>query len=294
MNDFLAQLQRQPLLGDGAMGTLLFERGFGFDQCLEALVVEQPAMVAAIHTDYARAGAEIITTHTFGANRWRLAKHGLEGKVSDFNGKAVALAKQVRAAMGRAFWIAGNIGPVGRLVNWADEGECKGVAAAYAEQIGALAEAGVDLLLFETFSYVQELELAVQVAKTISPLPMVALMSYGEDGLTLMGQGVGEATRRLIAAGVDVVGANCSVGPAQMVETLRDMRAAAPDALLSATPNAGLPAQGEDGVWHYPVGAEEFAAYVPTFLAKGARLVGGCCGTTPEHTAAMRRVMDSQ
>lgn len=294
MNGFLEQLQEQPLLGDGAMGTLLLGRGIGFDQCLEALVVEQPAMVAAVHAEYARAGADMITTHTFGANRLRLAHHGLASKVRDFNGNAVAIVQQVRAATGRDFWIAGNVGPVGRMVIWADDGEFETVAEAYAEQIGALAEAGVDLLLFETFSDVQELELAVQVSKTISPLPIVASMSYGDDGVTLMGQGVGEATRQLISAGADVVGANCSVGPAQMVETLRVMREAAPDTLLSVTPNAGLPVLSADGLWRYPVEAEEFAAYLPTFLAMGARLVGGCCGTTPEHTAAMRRVMDSR
>lgn len=292
MNAFWAQLQEKPLLGDGAMGTLLFGRGVNYSQCLEALVVEQPALIAGIHAEYGRAGADLITTHTFGANRLRLAGFGYAGRVAEFNATAVALAKAVRAATGRHFAIAGNVGPVGRRVTWTDAGEAGGVAAAFAEQIGALAEAGVDLLLMETFSDAHELVTAVQVAKEISVLPVVASMSYSADGLTLAGQSVGEMTAHLLAAGADVLGVNCSVGPAQMVATLRALRAAAPNALASVTPNAGLPVTGEDGALHYPLDAQAFSEYVPQFVEMGARIVGGCCGTTPEYTAAMRRALD--
>ena len=293
MNEFLRRLQAQPLLGDGAMGTLLFARGVSINACLEALVVDRPALVAGIHAEYARAGADVMTTHTFGANRMRLALHGLENMVREFNLAAVALAQQVRAESGHNFLIAGNVGPVGKAVVWEDSAERDVVEQTLREQIGALAEAGVDLLLFETFSDVAELEVAVRMARGLCSLPVVASMSYGAEGVTLAQQGVDEVTRRLLAVGADVIGTNCSVGPAQMVETLRVMRSVAPQGVLSVTPNAGLPVVGEDGSLWYPVGAAEFAEFVPIFLAMGASLLGGCCGTTPEHVAAMRRVLDS-
>jgi homocysteine S-methyltransferase len=274
------------------MGTMLYARGVRIDQCLDALVVESPALVTAIHEEYARAGADLITTHTFGANRFRLAYHGLESRVAEFNVAAVRLVQEMREATGRGFFIAGNVGPVGKRVDWNDAAERDGAVDALGEQIGVLAEAGVDLLLFETFSELMELEVAVQVAKEVCSLPLVASMSYGDNGLTLAGQRAGMVTTRLLAAGVDVVGANCSVGPAQMVETLRVMRKAAPHGMFSVMPNAGLPVQSEGGQICHPVGAAEFAGYVARFLALGARIIGGCCGTTSEHTTAMRGVID--
>jgi homocysteine S-methyltransferase len=289
---FIQRLRTQPLLADGAMGTMLYTRGVRIDQCLEALVIECPALVAAIHEEYARAGADIITTHTFGANRFRLAYHGLESRVVEFNSAAVRLVQEVREATGRGFFIAGNVGPVGKRMDWNDAAERNGVADALGTQMSVLAGAGVDLLLFETFSDLMELEVAVQVAKEVCNLPLVASMSYGDHRLTLAGQRADVVTTRLLAAGVDVVGANCSVGPAQMVEILRIMREAAPHGMFGVTPNAGLPVQDEDGQICHPVGAAEFAGYVARFLVLGARIVGGCCGTTPEHTTAMRGVLD--
>jgi methionine synthase / methylenetetrahydrofolate reductase(NADPH) len=292
MNVFLQRLHAQPLLADGAMGTLLYARGISIDQCLEALVVDCPETVSAIHEEYTRAGADVITTHTFGANRLRLAHFGLENKVREFNETAVRLVQEVRKATGRDFLIAGNVGPVGKHIDWDNALEGKEVVDAFNEQIAVLVEAGVDLLLFETFSDVKELEVAVQAARELSNLPVVASMSYDSDGLTLAGQSVGEVTTMLLAAGVDVIGENCSVGPAQMVETLREMRRGAPQGRLGVTPNAGLPMPGDYGMMRYPVGPQEFAGYVPAFLALGARWIGGCCGTTPEYTAAMRSVLD--
>lgn len=293
MFNLLKRLQQKPLLGDGAMGTLLFARGIPFSQCLEALVIEQPDLIASIHEAYARAGADLLTTHTFGANQMRLALHGLEAKVRDLNLAAVELAEHARRTTGRDVLIAGNVGPVGRPVAWHDPAEVDSVAEAFREQIAALVDGGVDLLLFETFSDVDELEVSVRVAKEIGTQPIVASMSFGEDGLTLAGNSAGEVVKRLVAAGVDVIGANCGVGPSQMVEIVRAMRNAAPDALLSATPNAGLPILGDDGEMGYPTGPTEFAATVPDFLALGVRLIGGCCGTTVEHIAAMCAVLDN-
>jgi homocysteine S-methyltransferase len=292
MNPFLQRLREQPLLCDGAMGTMLFARGASSEQCLEQLVVERPGWVSGIHQAYASAGADVITTHTFGGNRFRLAQHGLEEKVRELNFKAVRLVRDVREVSGRALFIAGNVGPVGRRVEWENPVERAAVAEAFREQIEVLWEAGADLLLFETFSDVQELEIGVAVAKGLCDLPIVASMTYAGDGLTLAGQNAELVTERLVAAGADVIGVNCSVGPAQMVEALAAMRAVAPDALFSAMPNAGFPRRVE-GRLYYPSSPEYFAEHTPQFLALGARLVGGCCGSTPTHIRAMRAALDT-
>jgi homocysteine S-methyltransferase len=177
-------------------------------------------------------------------------------------------------------------------VDWEKPLERTVVEDVFQEQISVLAETGADLLLLETFSDLVELEVAVQAAKELCDLPVVASMSFGSDGLTLAGQDAPMVARRLVAAGVDVVGINCSVGPTQVAASLREMQHAAPGVVLSAMPNAGLPERVGNRL-HYPVGPEAFAAYVPLYLGLGARLVGGCCGTTPAHIAAMRRALDA-
>ncbi|MCC6167064.1 MAG: bifunctional homocysteine S-methyltransferase/methylenetetrahydrofolate reductase [Caldilineaceae bacterium] len=292
MNPFLQRLREQPLLCDGAMGTMLYARGASSEQCLEQLVIDRPGWVTGIHQAYASAGADMITSHTFGANRFRLAQHGLEDKVRELNFKAVRLVRDVREVTGRALFIAGNVGPIGRRVAWDNVAERDAVAAAFREQIEVLWEAGADLLLFETFSDLKELETAVQMAKALCDLPIVASSTYAGDGLTLAGQSADEVTARLLAAGVDVVGVNCSVGPAPMLETLRIMHEVAPDAPLSAMPNAGFPRRVE-GRLYYPSSPEYFAEQVTPFLGLGAQIVGGCCGTTPMHIRAMRLALDA-
>ena len=182
MNPFLQRLAEQPLLFDGAMGTMLYARGASSEQCLEALVVDRPGWVTGIHQAYASAGADIIASHTFGANRLRLAQHGLEEKVRELNFKAVRLVRDVREVSGRSLFIAGDIGPVGKRVDWDNPVEAAVVREAYKEQIGVLWEAGADLLLMETFSDVVELEMAVRVAKELCDLPIVASMTFAGDG----------------------------------------------------------------------------------------------------------------
>lgn len=291
MNPFLQRLREYPLLCDGAMGTMLYGRGASSEQCLEQLVIDRPGWVTGIHQAYASAGADIITSHTFGANRFRLAQHGLEDKVRELNFKAVRLVRDVREVSGRALFIAGNVGPIGRRVVWDKPAEAEAVAMAFREQIEVLWEAGADLLLMETFSDLKELETAVQMAKALCDLPIVASMTFAGDGLTLGGQSADEVTSRLLAAGVDVVGVNCSVGPAPMLETLKIMHAVAPDAPLSAMPNAGFPRRVE-GRLYYPSSPEYFGGHVASFLGMGAQVVGGCCGTTPMHIRAMRLALD--
>jgi len=291
MNPFLEKLAERPLLGDGAMGTMLFARGASSEQCLEQLVVERPGWVTGIHQAYASAGADIITAHTFGANRMRLAAHGLEEKVHEFNFRAVRLVRDVREVTGRGLFIAGNIGPLGRRLQLDHPSERQSAEEAFKEQIEVLWEAGADLLIFETFSDLEELAIGVRAAKEICDLPIVASMTYAEDALTLAGQSPVQATQTLIAAGADLVGVNCSIGPLQTYEILRTMHDAAPDAMLSAMPNAGFPRRVA-GRLYYPSSPEYFADHVVQFVQEGAHLMGGCCGTTPMHIHAMRLALD--
>jgi len=292
MNPFLQKLQEQPLLSDGGMGTLLYAKGASSEQCLEQLVATRPGWVTAIHQAYAAAGADVIKSHTFGANRVRLAEYGLADHVREFNFKAVKLVRDVRETAGRALFIAGNVGPLGKRLQPFGPLAASEAAAAFHEQIAVLWEAGADFLLFETFNNLEELEIAVRVAREICDLPIVASMTYAQDGLTLTGLQPQVVTERLLASGVDVVGANCSVGPAQMLESLVAMHKATPNVHFSVMPNAGFPERVE-GRFYYPSSPEYFARHVPLFLAQNARLIGGCCGTTPVHIRAMREALNN-
>ena len=289
---FLQRLAAGPLLADGAMGTMLYARGASSEQCLEHLVISKPTWVSEIHQAYATAGADIIKTHTFGASRIRLADYGLADKVRDLNFRAVELVRDVREVTGRALFIAGDIGPLGKRLQ--PDGPLTPDAAteAFREQVSVLWEAGVDLLLFETFVHLRELEIAVRVAREVCDLPIVASMTFAEDGLTMTGHAPDEVVARLRAMGADVVGVNCSVGPAAMTQTLEQMHDAADDAAFIVMPNAGFPERVE-GRFYYPSSPEYFARQVDAFLDQGARIVGGCCGTTPMHIRAMRDALDA-
>jgi len=291
MNPFLQQLNERPLLCDGAMGTMLFAKGASIDQCLEQLVVDRPGWVRDIHQVYASAGVDLIKSHTFGANRIRLAEHGLADKVREFNFKAVKLVRDVREIAGRAIFIAGDVGPLGKRLHPIGPLSEQEAHDAFREQISVLWEAGADLLLFETFSDIDELEIAVRAAKEVCDLPIVASMTYAEDGRTATGLRPDTVTLRLLGSGADCIGVNCSVGPAQMLETLRFMHKTAPKARFSAMPNAGFPERVE-GRFYYPAGAEYFAQQAGLFLQEGARLIGGCCGTTPLHIRGMRTALN--
>ncbi len=292
MHPFLTKLQERPLLFDGAMGTLLYARGASSEQCLELLVATRPGWVTEVHQAYASAGADIIKTHTFGANRLRLAEYGLADRVREFNFKAVKLVRDVREVAGRALFIAGDAGPSGVAVGLPGSPTYEAVRLAYQEQISVLWEAGADLLLFETFGSLDELELVVTVAKEVCDLPVVASMTFSEDNRAPDGSTPAEVVARLQAVGADAIGVNCSVGPAQMLKTLHMIHEAAPDGLLSAMPNAGFPERVE-GRLSYPASPEYFGRNAPRFLAEGARLIGGCCGTSPMHIRYMRAALDA-
>jgi homocysteine S-methyltransferase len=288
---FLERLAAGPLLADGAMGTMLYAKGASSEQCLEHLVISKPTWVSEIHQAYATAGADIIKTHTFGASRIRLADYGLADKVRDLNFRAVKLVRDVREVTGRALFIAGDIGPLGKRLQPDGPLTPDAAAEAFHEQVSVLWEAGADLLLFETFTDLNEIEIGVRTARIVCDLPIVASMTFAEDGLTMTGYAPDVVAARLRAAGADVVGVNCSVGPASMLQTLEHFHAAGAGAPLIVMPNAGFPERVE-GRFYYPSSPEYFARETPFFLAQGAGIVGGCCGTTPMHIRAMRAALD--
>ncbi|HKY83475.1 MAG TPA: bifunctional homocysteine S-methyltransferase/methylenetetrahydrofolate reductase, partial [Anaerolineales bacterium] len=289
---FAAWLQaRSPRLADGAMGTMLHARGVAMGTCFDELNRARPDLVLEIHRQYRRAGAEILETNSFGANVYRLAAHGLEDHLEEINRAAVELARQ--AADGETqVLIGGSVGPLG--VRLAPYGRVRAeqAASAYRRQIAALTTAGVDLLIFETHTDLRELVLAVETAHQMTDLPILASMTYTRDDRSLLGDGPFDVAKALDEAGADVIGANCSGGPAQLLRLLQQMQSAAPERRLSLMPNAGWP-ERHGGRILYAATPEYFADYARLFDRMGAAVIGGCCGTTPEHIAAMRRALDT-
>jgi methionine synthase I (cobalamin-dependent)/5,10-methylenetetrahydrofolate reductase len=282
-----------PLLSDGAMGTQLNDRGVAFDQCFDQVNLTQPELVIEIHQSYIRAGAQIIQTNTFGANRYKLAEHGLEEKVALINHAGVVLARQAAVESGKDVLVAGDVGPLGvRLAPFGRVQPEQG-RQAFAEQIIVLAEAGADLIIIETISDLHEVQEAVAAARQVCDLPILASMTYTRDDRTLMGDAPAGVALALQAAGVDVIGINCSGGPAQLWRILRQMRQVVPQARFSVMPNAGWPEQVGGRVM-YPANPEYFGEYAQAFCEAGAAVIGGCCGTTPRHIAAMRAALDEE
>ncbi|MBE3557770.1 MAG: bifunctional homocysteine S-methyltransferase/methylenetetrahydrofolate reductase [Ktedonobacteraceae bacterium] len=290
-------LRQRPVLCDGAMGTLLYTRGVTYEHCFDALNLTQPELVQSIHREYITAGAQIIETNTFGANRARLEAYKLTDRVREINRRAATLAREAREETGLPVFIAGAVGPSGRPLQAPDEQRLRELRAIFREQIEALQEGGVDLLILETFSSLAELRQAVLAAQEVGGLPIIAQMSFYEDGHTLAGQSASRVAAVLNDLGVDVMGANCCVGPAATLEALQEMIAAQQQAetsrpmLFSAQPNAGLPRR-IDNRFFYVSTPDYFSDYALRFAATGVRLIGGCCGTTPRHIAAMRKALD--
>jgi len=282
---------RSPLLSDGAMGTMLHQRGINFDVCFDELNLLNPALVGDIHRSYIEAGSQIIQTNTFGANHFKLSRFGLADKVEEINTTAVDLARRVVLGSFKSILIAGDVGPLG--VRLAPYGRVKPeeARAAFREQISALLKAGVDLILIETMTDLLEARAAVKVARDLdASIPIVASMTYTRDDRTLLGDAPAKVARSLLTEGADMVGVNCSGGPEQILRILRQMRNAVPDGIFSVMPNAGWPEQ-VGGRIMYPAGPEYFGEYALAFYQNGARIIGGCCGTTPEHIAAMHKAL---
>ncbi len=293
----LKQLQKRPLLCDGAMGSLLYARGITYEKCFDALNLSQPELISSIHREYISAGAQIIETNSFGANRAKLEAYNLEGQVRDINRSAVRLAREAREVSGQPVFVAGAVGPTGRPLQAPDEHRLSELRAIFREQIEALLEGGADLLILETFSSLAELRQAVLAAQEVGGLPIVAQMSFYEDGHTLSGQSAARVAAVLSDLGVDVMGANCSVGPAATFDALQEMITQIKQQqndrtpLFSAQPNAGLPTR-IDNRFFYVATPDYFSDYALRFVKAGVHLIGGCCGTTPRHIAAMRAALD--
>jgi len=290
--NFLEILESSTLLIDGAMGTMLHARGVGFDRCFDELNLTNPAAVAEIHREYIEAGAQLIITNTFGANRFKLSKHGLQDDVMEINRKGVELAKRIVSASFRDVLIAGDVGPLGVRIAPFGRVQPEQARAAFAEQIGALTEAGADLIVIETFSDLYEIREAIRAAKETCQLPVVASVTFTRDDRTLLGDDPMKVARLLRDAGVDVIGVNCSGGPAQLLRILKQMRQAVPNGKFWVKPNAGWPEQ-VGGRIMYPADDDYFGDYALSFRDAGACVVGGCCGTTPQHIAAMRKALNS-
>ncbi|HEX41212.1 MAG TPA: bifunctional homocysteine S-methyltransferase/methylenetetrahydrofolate reductase, partial [Phycisphaerales bacterium] len=276
---FLKRLQQGVLIGDGAMGTMLYQRGVFLNSCFDELNLSQPGMVLEIHKAYVNVGVDFIETNTFGANAFKLGRYGLAENLEQINTAAVRIARE---AAGQDVLVAGSVGPLG--VELTDFGPVTADQAvdAFARQLQSLTAAGVDFLLLETFSSTDELLAAVKAASQCTDLPVVAQMSVNEDNETIYGEPVAAAMGRLAAEPtVTVVGLNCSLGPSEMLSTLELIRSVTHKP-ISVQPNAGMPRHVE-GRTLYMCTPEYMAEYAKRFFEKGARIIGGCCGTTPEH-----------
>ena len=274
---------KRPIICDGAMGTLLHERGVEIDARFDELNLTQPAVVAGIHQDYIHAGAEMIKTNTFGANRIKLSRHGLDTRVGEINAAAVNLARRVAMASFREVLIAGDVGPLGAPLAPFGRLQPEEAFTIYVEQIEALAEAGVDVILIETMVDIYAVRAAVEAVHHVDPqLPVIASMTFTRDRRTLLGNMPKEVAVKIDEMGVDLIGVNCSGGPVQLLRILKQMKLAVPGALFSVMPNAGFP-EKVGGRIMYPAGPDYFHDYALAFWREGAALIGGCCGTTPAH-----------
>jgi 5-methyltetrahydrofolate--homocysteine methyltransferase len=280
------------LVGDGAWGTLLMERGLPAGRPPEWFALERPEVLAEVARLYVEAGADLVTTDTFGGTSFRLALHGLEAERERVNRRAVEAVR--RAVAGRAL-VSASVGPTGRLLEPFGDTTPRAVADAFAEQIASLAEAGADVLCVETMSDLTEAASAVRAAREVAPaLPVMASMTFEPNPrgyFTVMGVSVERAVAGLEEAGADLVGANCGTGVDDMVEIARALTRVAGRPVF-VQPNAGLP-ETRGAVVSYRETPEALASRVPELLDLGVRIVGGCCGTTPEHTRAIRRAVDA-
>lgn len=299
---FLACLETSaiPLLSDGAMGTYLNARGVGFNQCFEALNLINPELVLQVHRAYLQAGSDILQTNTFGANSFKLTAHGFGAQLTEINRAGVELARKAAQVQNaetkspRETLVAGDVGPLGVRLAPFGRVQPEHARQAFREQISALIEAGIDLLICETFSDIYEIREAIAASRSLDPeIPVVASMTFTRDDRTLFGDSPQKVVQYLKEAGADVIGINCSGGPAQIYRILKQMRQADPTVRISAMPNAGWPEQ-VGGRIMYPANPEYFGEYALAFCEAGASLVGGCCGTMPDHIAAMRAALDRQ
>jgi methionine synthase / methylenetetrahydrofolate reductase(NADPH) len=280
---FVQKLEKRVVVCDGAMGTMLYSKGIAFNRCFDELSLTMPRLVKDVHLGYMKAGADVIQTNTFGASRPRLQKFELEDRVREINLAAARLAREVA---GDDLYVAGSVGPLGIHLEPLGPTSLEEGREMFREQIAALIEGGVDLLIVETMVDLNEARQALLAAREVCSLPVVVQMTVQDDGSTLTGTTPEDFTRQLDAWGADLIGLNCSVGPAGVLQALERM-AKATSRMLCAQPNAGLP-RTVDGRSLYLCSPDYMADHARRFIETGARLVGGCCGTTPEHIKAIK------
>jgi homocysteine S-methyltransferase len=290
----------RPVLADGAMGTVLYARGIFINRCYDELNLSDPGLILGIHEEYLQAGAELLETNTFGANRFRLARHGLAGKMAEINAAGVKLARHAVAHLkdkqaGEA-WVAGSVGPLGIRLEPLGKTGLDEARAAFAEQIAVLAQAGVDMLVFETMPALNEARVALEAARQTAPeLPVLVMVTVDDDGNCLDGASPQQAAALLTEWGADAIGVNCSTGPTTVLTAIEAMRPAT-TLPLAAMPNAGMP-RAVEGRNIYLCSPEYMASFARKAIHAGVQFVGGCCGTTPNHIRAMRsaiRALDAQ
>ncbi len=287
MTNFHRALADRVLVLDGAMGTLLQERGLPPGGCPEAMNRVAADAVSGIHAEYAKAGADILVANSFGGNRVKLANYGLDDAVDELNRRAVELARQAGHA---GTFVGGAVGPTGRFVEPVGDAGFDEMIDIFAEQISSLAGAGADLISFETFLDIRELRAGIIACRDVCDLPIIAQMTFNDAGRTALGTPPAAAAVTLDALGADVIGSNCGLGIDGLHDVLAEMRQVTPRPLI-AQANAGLPAF-KDGQTIFPGTPEELAAYHERLVALGVRVIGGCCGMTPKHIRALRAVLN--
>jgi len=274
------------VLLDGAMGSLIYEKGVFIDKCYDELNLSRPDLIRSIHEEYIHAGARVIETNTYGANRFKLKSHNLLDQLEQINSAGVHLALE---AAGENAYVAGSMGPPGVEIEPWGETTLENVFEAYAEQAGILHRSGVELFILETFQDIRAMEQAISAVRSVSDLLVVAMMTVGEDGKTRYGVDLDEVTRRLARSEADVIGLNCTVGPKPMLDFVERMVSLTKKP-ISIMPNAGRP-QYTDGRMIYMSTPEYFSVYARRFIDKGVRVLGGCCGTTPDHIIKMANAL---
>ena len=300
MSQFADIFASRPMLADGAMGTVLYARGIFINRCYDELNLSDPGLILAIHEEYLQAGAEILETNTFGANRFRLARHGLAGKMAEINTEGVRIARQaiehLKDKQAGEAWVSGSVGPLGVRLEPLGKTGLDEARQAFAEQIRALAAAGVDMLSIETMPALNEAHEALLAAQEVAPdLPVLVMVTVDDDGNCLDGASPQQAAALLTEWGAGAIGVNCSTGPTNVLTAIEAMRPAT-SLPLAAMPNAGLP-RNVEGRNIYLCSPEYMASCARKAIQAGVQIVGGCCGTTPNHTRARRsamRAIDSQ
>ena len=300
MSQFAEIFADRPVLADGAMGTVLYARGIFINRCYDELNISDPGLILAVHEEYLQAGAEILETNTFGANRIRLTRHGLGGKVKEINAAGVKIARQaverLKDKQAGEAWVAGAVGPLGVRLEPLGKTGLDEARAAFAEQIGALAEVGADMLIIETMPALNEAREALAAARATAPhLPALVMVTVDDESNCLDGSSPRQAAALLTEWGAGAIGVNCSSGPTSVLTAIEAMRSAT-TLPLAAMPNAGMP-RAVEGRNIYLCSPEYMASFARKAIAAGAQFVGGCCGTTPNHIRAMRsaiRAIDAQ